>query len=41
MLLRKQFEKFIMDLEVYNAGKQDPNLDNLVKKMDNFNEDLR
>lgn len=41
MLLRKQFEKFIMDLEVYNAGKQDPNLENLVKKMDNFNEDLR
>ena len=30
-----------MDLEVYNAGKQDLNLENLVKKMDNFNEDLR
>lgn len=40
-MLRKQFEKFIMDLEMFNAGMEDKNLVNLLKKMDKFNEDLR
>lgn len=40
-LLRKQFEKFILDLEMYNASTQDPNLANLLKKMERFSDDLK
>lgn len=40
-VMRKQFEKFIMDLEMYNASLEDKNLRNLLLKMEKFNDDLR
>lgn len=38
--MRMQFEKFLRDLEYYNASKKDPALKRIVDYMERFNDDM-